>query len=47
VTVDTTPLHGKRHWVGISATQLGFDQSRHILVANLTSAQIKALPSLL
>jgi hypothetical protein len=47
LTVDTTPLHGKRHWVGINATQIGLDQSRRILVANLTSAQIKALPSLL
>ena len=48
LTVDTSPLYGgKRHWVGINATQIGLDQSRRILVANLTSAQIKALPSLL
>jgi hypothetical protein len=48
LTVDTSPLYGgKRHWVGINAAQMGLDQTRRIVVANLTSAQIKALPSLL
>jgi hypothetical protein len=48
LTVDTSGLHGgKRHWVGINATQLGLDQTRRVLVTNLTSAQVKALPSLL
>jgi hypothetical protein len=48
LTVDTSKLHGgKRHWVGINAASVGLDQQRRVLVTNLTSAQIKAMPSLL
>lgn len=45
VTVDAA-LGGPRRRVGIQANQLGLDQNRHILVASLTTAQIKALPAI-
>lgn len=47
VTVDASSLAGgKHHWVGIQATRLGLDQNRRILVASLTTAEIKALPTI-
>lgn len=48
VTIDTSPLYGgKRHWIGIDATKLGYDQNRRVLVSSMTNIEIKALPSLL
>jgi PRC-barrel domain len=46
VTVDASVSLGAHHSaVGIEAGKLGLDQGRHVLVARLTKAEIKAIPT--
>lgn len=47
VSIDAGAFLGVRHRVvGVEAGKLGLDRGRHVLVVNLTKAEIKALPSL-
>jgi sporulation protein YlmC with PRC-barrel domain len=46
LTVDASAYLGAHRWVGINANRVALDRAHNVLIANMSKAEIRALPNL-